>query len=406
LTRDPNFLKFWTGQSISVFGSQFSGLAIPYAATFILGATAFQFGILATLGSIAFLLFSLHVGVWVDRHRRRVIMIYADIGRALMLALIPVSAVLGFLSINLFYLIATGTGILTVFFEIAYQSYVPTLVERPQIVDANGKLETSRAASSGFGPTIAGIAISVVSAPIAVIADTAGYLSSAGFLAWIRKPEPKVVRVNRSTWGDIRQGLGIVLGDRRLWQIAACTGTANLFSSALFAIIIPYLGRDLSMSSPLILGLVFSGSAFGSILGGLTSSRVAARLGVGRTIVLSAFIFGLPSVGIYFASGPIAPVALAATLFIVGIGVVLYNVTQVSYRQSLVPQELQGRMNATMRFIVTGAQPIGSFMGGVLGEAFGLHAAVGISIAGASLAFLWVLFSPVRNVRSFPTAPG
>ena len=330
-------------------------------------------------------------------------MIYADIGRAAMLALIPVSTVLGFLSINLFYVVATGTGILTVFFEIAYQSYVPTLVERGQIVDANGKLETTRAASSGFGPTIAGIAISVVSAPIAVLADTAGYLSSAGFLAWIRKPEPKTVRVNRSTWGDIRQGLGVVLGDRRLWQIAACTGTANLFSGALFAIIVPYLGRDLSISSPLILGLIFSGSALGSILGGLTSSRVAARLGVGRTIILSAFVSGIPTAGLYFASGPLAPAVLAATLFVVGIGVVLYNVTQVSYRQSLVPREVQGRMNATMRFIVTGALPIGSFLGGVLGEAFGLHAAIGISISGESLAFLWVLFSPVRGVRSFPT---
>jgi len=319
-----------------------------------------------------------------------------------MLGLIPISAILGFLSINLFYVVATGTGILTVFFEIAYQSYVPALVERVHLVEANGKLETTRAASSGFGPNIAGLVITIVSAPIAVIADTAGYLFSAGFLAWIRKPEPKLDRVKRSTWGDIRQGLGIVLGDRRLWQIAACTGTANLFSGALFAIIVPYLGRNLSITSPLIIGLIFSGSAFGSILGGLTSSRVAARLGVGPTIILSAFIFGIPSSGLYFASGPLAPALLAATLFVVGIGVVLYNVTQVSYRQALVPRELQGRINATMRFIVTGALPIGSFLGGVLGEAFGLHTAIGISIAGASLAFLWVLFSPVRGVRSFP----
>lgn len=349
------------------------------------------------------MLFSLHVGVWVDRHRRRVIMIYADIGRAAMLALIPISAVLGFLDINIFYIVAMGSGILTVFFEIAYQAYVPTLVERSQLVDANGKLETTRAASSGIGPTIAGLVIDFVSAPIAVIGDTIGYLSSAGFLTWIRKPEPKVDRVRRSTWGDIRQGLGVVLGDRRLWQIAACTGTANLFTGALFAIIVPYLGRDLSITSPLVLGLIFSGSAFGSILGGLTSSRVATRLGVGPTIVLSAFIFGIPSAGLYFATGPLAPVVLTATLFVVGIATVLYNVTQVSYRQALVPRELQGRMNATMRFIVTGSVPIGSFLGGVLGESFGLHAAVGISIAGASVAFLWVLFSPVLGVRYFPT---
>ena len=404
LLKDNDFLKFWTGQAISVFGSQFSGLAIPYAATVILKASPFQFGVLGTLGSIAFLLFSLNVGVWVDRHRRKVTMIFADFGRAAILAVVPIGYLLGFLSMNLFFLLAFFQGLLTVFFEISYQSYVPTLVERDQLVDANGKLETTRALSQGFGPSLAGLVISFVSAPIAVIGDTLGYLSSAISLSLIRKPEQKQEKTTRSTWEDIREGLGVVFGDRRLWQIAACTGTANLFSSGLFAIVVPYLVNGLGLTA-FEIGIVFSAGAVGSVLAGITSSRVSQALGVGRSIILSAFLFGLPTAGIYLAGGGMAMPILGLSFFVQGVGVVIYNVTQVSYRQSLVPRNLLGRMNATMRFIVTGAQPIGAFIGGVLGQAYGFHEAIGISVVGTSLAFLWVMFSPIRSVKAMPSMP-
>jgi MFS family permease len=317
--KDPDFLKFWAGQSISVFGSQFSGLAIPYAATVILNASPFQFGVLGSLGSLAFLFFSLNVGVWVDRHRRKVTMIYADVGRAALLAMVPIGYVLGFLSMNLFFVLAFFLGLLTVFFEISYQSYVPTLVERNQLVDANGKLETTRALAQGFGPSLAGFVISFVSAPIAVIGDTLGYLSSAASLSLIRKPEQKPESTKRSTWEDIREGLGVVFGDRRLWQIAACTGTCNLFASAMFAIVVPYFVRQLGLTA-LEIGIVFSVGAVGSVLAGLTSSRISREIGVGPAIIISAFAFGIPSVGIYFASGGTAILVLGASLFVQGVG--------------------------------------------------------------------------------------
>ncbi len=329
-------------------------------------------------------------------------MIYADLGRAGTLAIVPVSYFLGFLSVNLLYVVAFVAGLLTVFFEISYQSYIPSLVERDQIVDANGKLEATRAISSGVGPTLAGLVVALFTAPVAIIGDTIGYLNSAGFLLWIKKTEGEIAKTSRSTWQDIREGLRVVLGDRRLWQIAACTSTANLFTGGVFAIIVPYLLNEFGYG-PIQQGLLFSTAAVGSVIGALVSSRIASRIGVGPSIILNAFIFGPPSVGLYFATGTFAPVLLVFAFFVTGFGAVAYNVNQVSYRQALVPRNLLGRMNATMRFIVTGSIPIGGIIGGLLGEAFGYRTAIGLCVLGVSVAFLWVLFSPIRNVKRMPT---
>ncbi len=395
-------MKFWTGQTISVFGSQFSGLAIPYAAQVILHATPLEFGILGSLGNLAFLLFSLPVGVYVDRHRRRRTMIYADLGRASMLAFVPLSAFLGFISMSLFYVVSFVVGLLTVFFEISYQSYIPSLVRHSQLVEANGKLEATRAISTGAGPFIAGIVIGIVTAPVACIADTLGYLSSAGFLSWMRRAEAAIEQSTKSTVNDMREGLRIVLGERRLWQIAACTSTSNMFSGGIFAIAVPYFVQAFGLDS-LQIGVLFSVSAVGGVMGALVASRIADRIGVGSSIILNAFLFGLPSIGLYLAAGQFAPVPIGLSLFVTGFGVVVYNVNQVSYRQALVPKDLQGRMNATMRFIVTGSIPIGALIGGILGQAFGYREAVGICVVGLSVAFLWVLFSPIRHVKVMPT---
>jgi len=328
-------------------------------------------------------------------------MIYADLGRSFMLALVPLGFLLGFLGIGFLYVVAFAAGVLTVFFEISYQSYIPSLVDRTQIVDANGKLEATRAISSSAGPPVAGAVVQILTAPLALIGDTLGYLTSAVSLSLIRKPEGEIQKTPRSTLKDIREGLSIVLGDRRLWQIAACTSTANLFSGGIFAIIVPYLVGTFGISS-VQFGVLLSSAAVGSVIGALVSARVADRIGVGPSIILNAFLFGLPSVGLYIANGSLAWVYVGASLFITGYAAVAYNVNQVSYRQALVPRALLGRMNATMRFIVTGSVPIGSLVGGLLAEAFGYRGAIGIMVGGLSFAFLWVLVSPLRGVRRMP----
>jgi len=369
-----------------------------------LKATGFQLGVLGFLNSIAFLALGLLVGVWVDRHRRRRIMVFADIGRGLTLFVIPVAAVLFGLTMNLLYAVTLVAGILTLFFEIAYQAYVPSLVDKPKIVEANSKLEATRNIGQGVGPAAAGAAITLISAPMAVLGDSFGYLASTLSLLWIRKAEEMPSNVQRkSVAHDIREGLSLVIHDKRLRAIAASTGTANLFGNAFGVIILKYAYENLAMT-PWQVGLAFSSAAVGGVIGALASTRLTKRFGVGGAIILGAVLFSFVQISFYFATPATAfPLFLIAN-FILTVGVLVYNVVQVSYRQSLVPREIQGRMNATMRTIVWGVIPIGSILGGVFASAYGVHETVGVMTVLGSLAVLWVAISPVRKVKDFPSA--
>jgi MFS family permease len=390
------------GQSISVFGSQFSPLAIGTIAVLSLKATGFQLGVLGFLNTISFLTLGLLAGVWVDRHRRRRIMIIADFGRSLTLVSIPLAAVLFGLTMNLLYVVTLAAGVLTLFFEIAYQAYVPSIVDRPRIVEANSKLEATRNLSLGLGPAAAGAAITLISAPLAVLGDTFGYLASSFSLLWIRKPEepPKTAR-RESVLHDIREGLSVVIGDPRLRAIAASTGTSNLFSTAYGVILLKYAYDNLAMS-PLEFGVALGAGAAGGVIGALAATRLARSLGVGRAIIFGASLYSFTMIVLYFATPATAFITFAAVQFISTIGVLVYNVVQVSYRQSLVPKEIQGRMNATMRTIVWGTMPLGSLLGGFFAQSYGIRETVGVMTVLACLAVLWVTISPLRKVREFP----
>jgi len=401
LVHDSDFLKFWVGQSVSVFGAQFSPLAIQ-AIAISLNPTDTQLGLLAFFNTIPFLALGLFVGVWADRHRRRRMMIFADFGRAVVLFSIPLSFLLYTLSFNLLYIVTLSAGVLTVFFEIAYQANIPSLVQKSQIVEANSKLETSRSTAQVLGPSAAGVAITTIGAATSVLADTMGYLASSISLLSLNRAEPLPDSGSgRSTWHDIRQGLSVVFGDKRLRSIAASTATANLFSSAFGAITVFYLRQNLGMSYVQI-GFAFTLGAVGGVLGALTAQRYISWLRVGRAIVLGALIGSVFWVGYYFAIPSNAFVVVAAINFFTNVGVLWYNIPQVSYRQALVPKEIQGRMNATMRTIVWGTIPIGGLMGGLVGDTIGTRQTMGLMAALGSLAFLWVLFSPVRKVQEIP----
>lgn len=405
LLRHPDFMKLWIGESISVFGAQFSPLAIQIAAKNILDAQPIQFGILAFLGTVPFLLFGLPVGVWADRYRRKRTMIFADVGRALILACVPIAWLKGWLSIGEFYAVAFSTGTLTVFFEICYQSYLPTLVERSQLVDANSKLQTSQATAGGVGPALAGAVIQVVSAPLAVFGDVVGYFSSAGFLSWIGRPEGYIAnRAGRSAWRDMREGISVVFGDARLRSIAGCTATVNFFSSAWGAIMVPFMIQDFGFGS-FEVGLVLAASAIGGILGAMLSQRIPRGIGVGGTIIAGAVLFSLAPLAIYFASGGLALPVLATAMSLSSFAGIIYNVSSVSFRQALVSLSVQGRVNATNRTIVWGTIPIGGLLGGVLGQTFGYHQAIGIAVSLGAFTFLWLVFSPVRRIRVIPELP-
>ncbi len=421
LWHHANFLKLWASETISQFGTQFSGFGIPFTAL-LLTSNPLDFGILNATSLLAFPFFALFIGVYVDRHRRRRVMVLANIGRGILLGIIPLAAVTGVLKqlgMPLLYMVSFSVGLLTVFFDVSYQAILPSLVERNQLVEGNSKLEASRSTAQVAGPSIAGIVVQIVSAPLAIAIDALSYFGSASFLGRIRNEEIVQPR-NASVLHDLKEGLVVVLKDARLRSIAGCTATSNFFSSALFAILILYLVRQLNFTAAVI-GVVFTVGSTGAFVGIAISGRLAKSIGVGPAIVSSMVLGGVGFLPYYIMNPSLAfPVlnfksSLLGTFrldmngllmmlatFTVSVGSVVYNINQVSLRQALVPIRLQGRMNASMRWIVWGTIPAGSLAGGILGTLLGLRPAIAIAVVGGSLAFLWVLLSPVRRLKEIP----
>ena len=427
LWRNSNFLKLWTSETISQFGSQFTGLALPLTAIIILSASSVQVGILNFAGTVPWLMFGLLAGVWIDRHRKQRIMVTSNILRGSILALIPIAAVLGVitkLGIPFLYAISFAVGFLQVFFDITYQSYLPSLVRRNQLVEGNRNLQASASTAQVAGPTIAGIIISIITAPIAIAIDAASFFASALALGRIEHEEVIDREIAKpSILADIREGLHVVFGDRRLRMIAGCTGTSNFFSTGLGTLFLLYLiqpspaGLGVSKNlAGVTAGIIFSVASVGALVGVAISTRAAKNIGVGPAIIGSILIGGLGAIP-YYTSGSLTAsplitlggfavnwsmLSIMAGQFVSFIATVVYNVNQVSLRQAIVPLRLQGRMNATMRFLVWGTIPLGALTGGLLGEFLGLRTAIGIAILGGSLAFLWVLLSPVRSLKKIP----
>jgi MFS family permease len=409
LWRHPEFLKLWTGQTISQFGTQISQLAIPLTAALVLSASPAEMGLLSAVEFAPFLLLSLFAGVWVDRMQRRPILIVADIGRAVALGSIPLAAALNVLHMEQLYAVALVTGVLTVFFDVAYQSYLPVLVRREHLVEGNSKLEVSRSVAQIAGPGIAGGLVQLITAPMAVLVDALSYVASVISLLFIHVAEPPPARHARpsgeaaSIWAELHEGLGVVLGNPLLRSIAGCTATSNLFGNALQAVYVLYVTRELGLE-PAVIGLIFAMSGPGALLGALMVGELARRFGLGHTIVGSIFATGLASLLIPLASGP-QPVVVGTLMlasFVAGLGNPVYNINQVSLRQVITPDHLQGRMNASMRFIVWGTIPIGALLGGTLGEVFGLWPTIMAMALAELTAPAWVIFSPVRQLRTQP----
>ena len=407
LLRHPDFVKLWSAQTISQFGTQVTLLALPIIAATTLNVTPFEFGLLGTIEFLPFILLSLPAGVWVDRLRRRPILIAGDLIRAAALTSIPIAFALNGLTIWQLYVVGFINGCATVFFDVAYQSYLPSLVERDQIVEGNSKLETSRSAAQITGPGIAGVLIGALTAPFAIVVDALSFVVSALFMFAIRRhepaPEPRLNEQGEraSMRSEIAEGLRYVGRHPLLRSIAATTATSNLCSNIVYAILILYLVRELSFT-PELLGLAFSIGSVGFLAGALLANRVAKRFGVGPTIVGSAFAFGPSALLVAIAPANLALPLVAASIFFGGLGGAIYNINQVSLRQAITPERMQGRMNATMRFIVWGTIPIGSTIGGILGGVIGLHETIWVGAIGGCFVFLPALLSPVRSLEQIP----
>jgi MFS family permease len=416
LWRHPDFLKFWSAETISQFGTQISLLALPLIAINFLEATPFEVALLGTIEFLPFILFSLPAGAWIDRLRRRPILIAGDLGRAIALGSIPVAFALDGLTIWQLYVVGFAVGVLTVFFDVSYQAYVPSLVDRDQLIEANSKLEISRTVAQTAGTAIAGGIIQLVRAPMAILIDAISFLGSGLFVLLIRRPEPTPDRrfdehgqPRGSMRSEVAAGLRYVLGNRYLRGIAASTGISNLFTNIGFATLLVFLVRELGLEAGAI-GLAFGLGNVGAIVGALTATRISRVVGVGPAIVLSVAI-GAPALFLV----ALAPVDtafpfLVAAGMLTGFSAVVYNVNQVSFRQAITPERMQGRMHATMRFIVWGTIPVGQILGGFIAQALtdaglGLRPVILLGGIGAASAVLPVLLTPVRTIREMPTGP-
>lgn len=407
LWRHSDFRRLWAGQTVSLFGSQVTFLALPLTAVLSLKANAAQMGILGAVEFAPFLLIGLFAGVVVDRLRRRPILIVADFGRALILLSIPIAALLGGLTMLQLYAAGFLTGVLTVFFDVAYQSYLPALVSREALVEGNSKLGMSDSLARIGGPGVAGALVQLLTAPIAILADAASFIVSVISLVLVRarEPEPVAGSERRGVFREIGEGLRVVLGNPLLRSIAGCTGTSNLFSNITQAVFLLYATRSLSIS-PGLIGLIYAIGSAGALAGAMLAGKTARRAGLGVAIWSSIFLGSVAGLLVPFATKPLAvalPLLIGAELFM-GYGSTVYNINQVSLRQTITPDRLLGRMNASMRFIVWGTIPLGSLIGGALGVQIGLRPTLFVGALGSLLSVLWLLFSPVRTLREHPKA--
>jgi MFS family permease len=406
LWRHRDFRLLWGGETISELGSQVSLLAIPLLAVRTLHATPFQMGLLTAASTAAFLVVGLPAGVWIDRTRRRWVMIAADLGRVVAIGSVPVAYAVGWLTLAQLFVVTLVSGILTVFFDVAYQSYLPTLVGREHLVEGNAKLTGSEQVAAVAGPSVAGGLVQAVGGSAAVLVDSVSFLVSAGAVAAIRAPEPVPVVPDSGhpkLRHDIAEGLRFVFGNALLRAIAATTATANFFSGVAAAVEVVFLVREVH-ATPGVIGLLFTMGGVGGVLGALAAGPLARRFGGARATIIG--IVG--NVG-----GLLVPLTMpgpglllfGAGLFFVSLSAVVYNVNQVSFRQRLCPDRLLGRMNASMRFVVWGVLPLGGLLGGVLGAVVGLRSTLWIGYIGEALASIWLFASPMRTMRDFPDEP-
>jgi predicted MFS family arabinose efflux permease len=399
----PDFRRLWVGDTISQFGATVGMTVIPLLAAGALNATPFEMGLLAAASTIAFLLIGLPAGVWVDRMRRKPLMIAMDIARAALMLSVPVAWWLDLLDLPQLIVVSLAVGVCTVFFDVAYQSYLPSLVGRGQLVEGNSKLQASLSVAEVSGPAIGGYAAQFLGAANGVLATGLGYLSSAFFLGRIKTVEPAPERhPDPDLRREVMEGLRFVFSNGTLRKIVACTGTSNFFHGVQNAVMVLFLLQTAGLSEGTA-GLVLSAGGIGGVIGAAAAYRLGQWVGQARLIWLVPLLTWPFTLFLPFVSdgwGLVLPMAgLAVNVF----GIVVYNIGQVSYRQAICPDHLLGRMNASIRWVVWGSTPLGALAGGGLGSWLGIVPTLWISLIGSILGMLWVLFSPLRTMRDLPS---
>lgn len=402
LWHDRNFLRFWSGQAASQYGAQITKLALPVLAVLMLRADEAQVGYLNASGLAAFLLVGLPAGAWIDRMRKRRVMILADGVRAIALATIPLLYATGLLELWHLYLIALIQGTASVFFDVSYQSIVPALVHGEQIAEANGKLESTQQIAGLSGPAVAGWLIGLITAPLAILVTATTYLISLAALLTTRDHEVLRPRHHHPPLHrEISEGLRWTLGEPMLRRIVATSGIANLSTTLIFTLMPIFVLRTLGFS-PARMGLLLTVMAVGGLLGAASTPKLAKRFGEARLIPLAACGSALATVLVPLAvllPSEMAFWLLAAQGMIANFNALVYNITQVTFRQRITPADLLGRMNASVRFFVWGVMPVAALLAGWVGSAIGTVPTLWIGVIGCLVSALPVALGPFWRLR-------
>ena len=409
LWKHGDFLRLWAAHSVSQLGTQVSFVVIPLVAVVTLDASPAQVSILTAVGSVPALALGLFAGVWVDRLRRRPILVLADVGRAAVLATIPLAAFLGVLDMWHLYVVLLLVGSMTLFFDVAHRSYLPSLLRPGQLVDGNSKLEMSRSAAEISGPGLAGGLAQVLTAPFAILFDALSFVLSAIFLARIRTSEPTPLsRKDQPESGaydggvslEVWDGIRVLAGNPTVRSLVSCTGTITFFNAAIEAVLMLYLVKVLGLSAATV-GIIFSVGGVGLLVGAVLAGRIGRHVPLGIVLAGGPLIIGVADLLIPLASGPALLVVglLCVAQFLFGVGMPLYRVNEVSLRQIIVPARLLGRLNSGEYFVREGLIPFGALLGGLLGEVIGLRPTLAIGAFGEMAALFWLLFSPVRSLQ-------
>ena len=402
LHHHPGFRRLWLAQTFSCIGEQMTYLALPLIAAISLNATPAQMGVLTAMGSLPSLVIGLAAGELVDRHARRPILVAADLGRALLLALIPLAWLMGQLSVPLLYVIAFLGGACSLFFQIAYQAFVPALLNRTRLIEGNSLLEVSRSAAEVLGPTLAGGLIQILKAPLAMAVNAASFLASAILLAGIsvREAQPASVPAHQPFWRSALTGLQVVGQQASLRALAISLAAIGLSNAVIEAVATLYLTRSIGLA-PGILGMVFAVGSVGFVVGALLPARLVRSLGVGPTLAGSIAVVGISDLALPLAGDDVRSVALAVGVgqFFFGLGFTVFRVAQISVRQALVPDGVLGRVGGALNLLGLGIAPLGALIGGVLGQVIGLRSTLLLGAVMEAMIALVIWQSPLWTLQ-------
>jgi MFS family permease len=403
LRANPAFVALWSAATVSVFGSFVTRIALPFVAIEVLAAGPIAIAALRSLDLVAALVVGFVAGAWVDRLRRRPVMVTADLGRALLLGSIPMAAIGGWLTLPQVFLVSALAAVLTTFFDVADKAYLPTIVPRSELVRANGALAATSSAVEFVAFGAAGFLVQALTAPIAILVDALSFLVSAFFLGTIRRaePAPPPAAEREPILHEIRAGMNLVASEPvlrgLLWGTVGLSAMWGVFGATwlLFA------NRELGLDAAVI-GVVAALGGFGSLLGALVAARAAERIGLGRLVVVSLLFAALGNLLIPLAPAGAIGIAIACLVgqqLIGDTAVTVFDVTEVSMRQARVADHQLGRVNATVRVVMVLAQLGGTVFGGLVAEAIGLRTAAFLAPAFALVGAVGLYRSPVWRVR-------